>query len=62
MSNDDATLPLRQVPGAGNVTRVVYSGTVPARPTNAVYVDWVGDVDPALHAVDGDSWLNTADG
>ena len=44
----------------GNVTRVVYTNAVPARPTGAVYVEWVGQVDPAGNALDGDTWTPTA--
>jgi len=38
-------------------TTVVQVGTgYPARPTYADYVHWVGELDPAASAVDGDEW------
>lgn len=41
------------------VIRVVYSGSWPARPTGATYVEWVGPSAPT-GAVDGDTWVSTA--
>lgn len=42
-----------------NVTRVYYAGAVPARPSGATYVEWVGPNDPSTAAVTGDTWVNT---
>ena len=44
----------------GNVTRGVYTTVVPPRPTDAVYVEWVGQADPVANALDGDTWTPTA--
>lgn len=42
-----------------NVTRVIHNGSnYPARPTGAVYVEWVGPTTPA-GAVNGDTWVST---
>lgn len=45
--------------GMGNVVRVVYTTTVPARPAGATYVTWVGQVDPAANMLAGDDWIAT---
>lgn len=51
--------------GVANVTRIVYdsvNSVWPARPSGALYVEWVGPVAPtaADGAVDDDTWVNTA--
>jgi len=46
------------------VVRVIYdtaTSSWPARP-NAEYVEWIGPVDPAAAAVNGDTWLDTSEG
>jgi hypothetical protein len=45
---------------AASVQRVYYTTVVPARPTGATYVEWVGQTDPAANATAGDTWVSTA--